>query len=142
MDWARDLADRKKQELEGKRIQQEKDLSDRKMLDAHANPMWDELRQEIGKAVEEFNQAMGSAYITSHKAASGPDRVVLEMDGATHTILFMSQIWTVIGPGGYSYKLTVVAGNGVVWKNQNGNTFGSEMIARNEVTATVNKKNH
>ena len=36
-DWAKNLAEHKKSELEAKRLQQEKDLNDRKLLDTNAD---------------------------------------------------------------------------------------------------------
>lgn len=138
--WAKNLADRKKQELEGIRIQQEKDLSDRKMLTSQADSMWVEVRKEIDKAVKEFNEQMESQFVSYH-AASAHDRIVLEINRDTHTILFMPQTWTLMGLSS-SYKLAVVPGNGVVWKHENGNTFTAQLIARNEVTAAVNKRNY
>jgi hypothetical protein len=138
--WAKNLADRKKQELEGTRIQQEKDLSDRKMLNSHADPMWVEVRKELDKAVKEFNAQMESEFISYH-AASAHDRIVLEINRDTHTIVFLPASWTLMGLSS-AYKLAVVAGNGVVWKHENGNTFAAQLIARNEVTAAINKKNY
>ena len=38
-EWAKNLAERKKSELEAKRLQQEKDLNDRKLLDTNADKM-------------------------------------------------------------------------------------------------------
>ena len=44
-DWAKNLAERKKSELEVKRLQQEKDLNDRKLLDTNADKIWVEVRR-------------------------------------------------------------------------------------------------
>ncbi len=138
--WAKNLANRKKRELEGIRIQQEKDLSDRKMLTSHADSMWVEVRKEIDKAVKELNAEMESEFISYH-ASSDHNRIVLEINRDTHTILFIPQSWSLHGLSS-PYKLAVVAGNGIVWKHENGNTFTAQLIARNEVNAAVNKKNY
>ena len=62
-DWAKNLAERKKSELEAKRLQQEKDLNDRKLLDSNADKMWVEVRRAAAGCCKELNSSMGSDYI-------------------------------------------------------------------------------
>src|ERR1700752_4489471 len=62
-DWAKNLAARKKSELEAKRLQQEKDLNDRKLLDTNADKMWVEVRRAAAACCKELNHSMGSDYI-------------------------------------------------------------------------------
>ena len=62
-DWAKNLAERKKSELEAKRLQQEKDLNDRKLLDSNADKMWVEVRRAASGCCKELNSSMGSDYI-------------------------------------------------------------------------------
>ena len=51
-EWAKNLAARKKSELEAKRLQQEKDLNDRKLLDTNADKMWVEVRRAAAPAAK------------------------------------------------------------------------------------------
>ncbi len=62
-EWAKNLAARKKSELETKRLQQERDLNDRKLLDTNADKMWVEVRRAAAACCKELNSSMGSDYI-------------------------------------------------------------------------------
>jgi hypothetical protein len=139
--WARDLAERKNRELEAKLVQQEKDLSDRKMLTSHADPAWIEVRKQIDEAVKDFNEWAKPENLISYHAASDHNRMVLQINNDTHTIVFMPSAWTIMGINA-SYKLSVIAGNGIIWKNDGGDVFTPQLIARNQVEAVVNKRNY
>ena len=89
-EWAKNLADRKKSELEVKRLQQEKDLNDRKLLDTNADKMWVEVRRAAAACCKELNSSMGSDYI-KFEGASYHNSFTLITPEATYTATFSPQ---------------------------------------------------
>jgi acyl-CoA reductase-like NAD-dependent aldehyde dehydrogenase len=139
--WARELAERKNKELEAKLKQDEKDLSDRKMLDSHIGPAWDEVRRHIDEVIKDYNQYAKREVSITYHASSSNDRLVLQIGTDTHVILLIPSSWAIMGTGS-RYTLSVVAGNGVMWKDDNGSLFTAHLIAQNQIEAAVNKKNY
>jgi hypothetical protein len=129
-EWAKNLADRKKQELEEKRLHQEKDLSDRKMLDANADKMWVEVRRAAIESCKELNSSMGSDYI-KFEGASYHNAFTLVTPEQSCTVTFNPPTW-LLSVQGSTYSL-VVEGSGVLWKNSQGNTLPSKSVAQNIV---------
>jgi hypothetical protein len=132
-DWAKNLAEHKKSELEAKRLQQEKDLNDRKLLDSNADKMWVEVRRAASGCCKELNSSMGSDYI-KFEGASYHNSFTLITPEATYTATFSPQTW-LISAQGVTYTLVIAAGNAVTWKDAQGNTLPSETVAQNIVGA-------
>jgi len=132
-EWARNLAERKKSELEAKRLQQEKDLNDRKLLDSNADKMWVEVRRAASACCKELNSSMGSDYIKFERA-SYHNSFTLVTPESSQTVTFNPQMW-LLSAQGVTYTLFVAEGNTVKWKNAEGNTLPSETIAQNLVGA-------
>ena len=130
-DWARNLAERKKSELEAKRLQQEKDLNDRKLLDSNADKMWVEVRRAASGFCKELNSSMGSDYI-KFEGASYHNSFTLITPEATYTVTFNPRTWLLSGQG-ITYTLVVAEGNAVFWKDAQGTTLASEKVAQNIV---------
>jgi len=132
-EWARKLAERKKSELEAKRLQQEKDLNDRKLLDTNADKMWVEVRRAASAYCKELNSSMGSDYI-KFEGASYHNSFTLITPESTYTVTFNPQTW-LLSAQGVTYTLVVAEGNTVSWKNAQGNALPSETVAQNIVGA-------
>jgi hypothetical protein len=138
-DWARDLAEKKKKELDLKRAQEAKDLSDRQMLNGVIDQMWVDVREQTKKAVKEFNEAMESEYVI-FRGASDHNSFTLETKGGVKHSVFLSRAnWQITsGAGGdQRYALTIIAGNGVIWMDQSRSAFSAEEIAHAEVGTAV-----
>ncbi|MGA8142771.1 MAG: hypothetical protein WB987_02650 [Candidatus Acidiferrales bacterium] len=127
-DWAKNLADRKKSELEVKRLQQEKDVNDRKLLDANADKMWVEVRRAAAGFCRELNSSMGSDYI-KFEGASYHNSFTLITPETTYTVTFNPQTW-LLSAQGSTYTLIVADGNAVIWKHAEGTTMPSESVAQ------------
>jgi hypothetical protein len=110
-DWAKNLAEHKKSELDAKRLQQEKDLNDRKLLDSNADKMWVEVRRAASGCCKDLNSSMGSDYI-KFEGASYHNSFTLITPEATYTATFSPQTW-LISAQGVTYTLVIAAGNAV-----------------------------
>jgi hypothetical protein len=132
-DWAKNLAERKKTELETKRLQQEKDLNDRKLLDSLADKMWVEVRRAAAGFCKELNSSMESDYI-KFEGASYHNSFTLITPETTYTVTFNPQMW-LLSAQGAAYSLVIAEGNTVLWKNAQGDTLPSESVAQNIVGA-------
>jgi hypothetical protein len=130
-DWAKNLAERKKSELEVKRLQQEKDLNDRKLLDSNADKVWVEVRRAAAGFCKELNSSMGSEYI-KFEGASYHNSFTLITPETSYTVTFSPQTW-LLSAQGITYTLVVAEGNIVRWKDAQGNTLPSENVAQNIV---------
>jgi hypothetical protein len=130
-DWAKSLADRKKSELEAKRLQQEKDLNDRKLLDTNADKMWVEVRRAAAECCKELNASMGSDYI-KFQGASFHNAFNLETSETTYTVTFSPQTW-LLSSQGSTYTLVVAESDTVVWKDAQASTLPSKKVAQNIV---------
>jgi hypothetical protein len=131
-DWAKNLAARKKLELEKKDLQQEKDLSDRKLLVANAGRMWLELCEAVQKDVAELNFEMGREYITYENVQDALGRKGFNLrtgERGTYPVSFAPEMWLVNAQGN-TFTLAVIEGNGVVWKNAHGAGLPSSSIAQ------------
>ena len=136
-EWAKNLAARKKSELEAKRLQQEKDLNDRKVLDTNADKMWVEVRRAAAACCKELNSSMGSDYI-KFEGASYHNSFTLITPETNCTITFNPQTW-LLSAQGVTYTLVIAEANAVTWpvtwKDAQGNTLLSESVAQNIVGA-------
>ena len=132
-DWAKNLAERKKSELEVKRLQQEKDLNDRKLLDTNADKIWVEVRRAAAACCKELNSSMGDDYI-KFEGASYHNSFTLITPETTCTVTFNPQTWQ-LSAQGVTYILVIAEGNAVRWKDAQGNTLPSESVAQNIVGA-------
>ena len=132
-EWAKNLAAHKKSELEAKRLQQEKDLNDRKLLDTNADKMWVEVRRAAAACCKELNSSMGSDYI-KFEGASYHNSFTLITPEATYTATFSPQTW-LLSAQEITYTLVIAEGNIVLWKDAQGNTLPSESVAQNIVGA-------
>ncbi|MGH9746245.1 MAG: hypothetical protein ACRD59_09075 [Candidatus Acidiferrales bacterium] len=130
-DWARNLAERKKSELEVQRLQQEKDLNDRQLLDANADKMWVEVRRAAAGYCKELNHSMASDYI-KFEGASYHNSFTLITPETTYTVTFNPQTW-LLSAQGTTYNLIVGESNAVAWKSADGKTLSSETVAQNIV---------
>jgi hypothetical protein len=97
-DWAKNLAERKKSELEVKRLQQEKDLNDRKLLDSNADKVWVEVRRAAAGFCKELNSSMGSEYI-KFEGASYHNSFTLITPETSYTVTFNPQTWLLSAQG-------------------------------------------
>jgi hypothetical protein len=132
-EWTKNLAERKKRELETKRLQQEKDLNDRKLLDSNADKLWVEVRRAAAGYCKELNSSMGSDYI-KFEGASYHNSFTLITPETNYTVTFNPQTW-LLSAQGVTYTLVVAEGNAVIWKDSQGNTLPSESVAQNIVGA-------
>jgi hypothetical protein len=138
MSWATDLAQRKKRELSAKATQQEKDLSDRKMLDANIDSYWKDVCEKIKIAVAEYNEAFQSESITLRFFGTDRLEIAVRNEQNPANLYLDRPRWTIVSSlGGNSYTLTVIEGNGLVWKNRLDNRATNDMIAQAELHGAV-----
>jgi hypothetical protein len=139
-DWISVLVANKKMELEEKRFKAEKDLSDRKMLDAHSDAMWSEVWDTTEKAVEEYNERMENHCISFH-ANPSQNKFSLRVRTQDTDIRFDRQRWIISSPHDV-YTLTIAEGNEVVWK-KSGSTkrtsgmYTSAQVAQEQFTKVL-----
>jgi hypothetical protein len=129
-DWAKNLVERKKKELEERRIKQEKELKERNLVESRIEPMWREVRDAAQKATEELNKGLGQQYIFFLQGEDG-DRFNLKVEGTDNVVRIDRPAWTIFGARGKTYRLAVI-GETVVWK-YDPMDYTSEQIARDEV---------
>lgn len=135
-EWARDLVESKKQELEEKRLNDEKDLSDRNLLDAHFVVMCPEVVDAAEKAVEELNQGMKKNCIDFYRESDN-SKFILRVHTHSIDVRFDRRTCAIHSECG-AYTLTVIEGNRVVWQSQERTprrivSYTSEQVAREEV---------
>jgi hypothetical protein len=128
-DWIEELVAARKRELEVKRFNEEKDLSDRKMLDAHSETMWSEVWVTVEEAVNEYNARTGEHRI-SFQGMDDRSKFLLRVGTQQTDIFFNTHSWVLSSPF-KNYVLTVAEGNGVVWQERKGHrgTYTSEQVA-------------
>lgn len=129
-DWAKNLVERKKKELEERGIKQEKELKERNLLESRLEPMWKEVRGAAQKATEELNNGLGQQYIFFLQGEDG-DRFNLKVEGTDNVVRIDRPAWKIFGARGKTYRLAVI-GETVVWK-YDPMDYTSEQIARDEV---------
>jgi hypothetical protein len=129
-DWAKNLVERKKKELEERRIKQEKELKERTLVESRIEPMWKEVRDASQKATEELNKGLGQQYIFFLQGEDG-DRFNLKVEGTDNVVRIDRPAWKIFGARGKTYRLAVI-GETVVWK-YDPMDYTSEQIARDEV---------
>jgi hypothetical protein len=129
-DWAKNLAARKKIELEQSNRQQEKDLSDRKFLAANSERMWLEVCEAVQKYVAELNSEMGREYITYEGVLGGKSSFILRTSGfGTYSVSFALEM-LLLSAQGSTFTLVILAGNGLAWKNSQGAALPSDNVAQ------------
>jgi len=122
-DWAKNLVDRKKKELEEKRVKDDR-------LDAQLENKWSEVCQAAQKAAEEVNKEMGQQYIRFSQDANA-DKFSLKVGEADNVVRLDRSNRTIKGSRRKAYRLTLV-GDTPVWKYDPVD-YTSEQIARDEV---------
>jgi hypothetical protein len=138
-DWAQNLAEGLKKQEQEKRFRDEKDLSDRRMLEEHASPMWTEVRKAVWIRVQLLNEAagMGNNYITFNDGEDNCHFTIL-LKRNSENVTFEKRTQTIQFSSG-SYKLNVIEGNGVVWKNGAGRESVSDDMAKEIVGEFVKR---
>jgi hypothetical protein len=122
-DWAKNLAERKKKELQEKRVKDDK-------LDAELGKKWTEVCQAAQKATEELNKEMGQQYVRFSQDANA-DKFSLKVGDTDNVVRLDRPNRTIQGSRGKTYHLTIV-GDTAVWKYDPVD-YTSEQIARDEV---------
>jgi hypothetical protein len=136
-EWINELVATKKQEMEGKRIRDEKELSDRRLLDAHAGEMWAKVRSALKSFVQAFNEGMSGQCVCFEDGGS-QTKCILRVGTHETDIHFHRECWLISSPWG-TYRLTVIEANEVVWQVR-GETarsvknYTSEQVAREEAS--------
>jgi hypothetical protein len=121
-DWAKNLAERKKKELQEKRVKDDK-------LDAQLDTKWTEVCQAAQKAAEELNKEMGQQYVRFSQDAN--DKFSLKVGETDNLVRLDRPKQAIQGSRGKTYRLTMV-GDTAVWKYDPVD-YTSEQIARDEV---------
>ncbi len=122
-DWAKNLAERKKKELQEKRVKDDK-------LDAQLDTKWTEVCQAAQKAAEELNKEMGQQYVRFSQDANA-DKFSLKVGETDNVVRLDRPKQAIQGSRGKTYRLTMV-GDTAVWKYDPVD-YTSEQIARAEV---------
>lgn len=122
-DWAKNLAERKKKELQEKRVKDDK-------LDAQLDTKWTEVCQAAQKTAEELNKEMGQQYVRFSQDANA-DRFSLKVGETDNVVRLDRPKQAIQGSRGKTYQLTMV-GDTAVWKYDPVD-YTSEQIARDEV---------
>src|ERR1035438_963198 len=121
-DWAKNLAERKKKELQEKRVKDDK-------LDAQLDTKWTEVCQAAQKAAEGLNKEMGQQYVRFSQDAN--DKFSLKVGETDNLVRLDRPKQAIQGSRGKTYRLTMV-GDTAVWKYDPVD-YTSEQIARDEV---------
>jgi hypothetical protein len=122
-DWAKNLAERKKKELQERRVKDDK-------LDAQLDTKWTEVCQAAQKAAEELNKEMGEQYVRFSQDANA-DKFFLKVGEADNVVRLDRPKRAIQGNRGKTYRLAMV-GDTAVWKYDPVD-YTSELIARDEV---------
>lgn len=122
-DWARNLAERKKKELQEKRVKDDK-------LDAQLDTKWTKVCQAAQKAADELNKEMGEQYVRFSQDANA-DKFSLQVGEADNIVRLDRLKRAIQGSRGKTYRLAMV-GDTAVWKYDPVD-YTSEQIARDEV---------
>jgi hypothetical protein len=121
-DWAKNLVERKKKELQEKRTKDDK-------LHAQLEKKWTEVCQAAQKATEELNKELGQQYIRFVQDAAA--KFSLRVGETDNIVRLDRPNATIRGSRGKTYHLTIV-GETAVWKYDPVD-YSSEQIARDEV---------
>jgi hypothetical protein len=122
-DWAKNLAERKKKELQEKRVKDDK-------LDAQLDTKWTDVCLAAQKATDELNKEMGEQYVRFSRDANA-DKFSLKVGEADNTVRLDRPKRAIQGSRGKTYRLAMV-GDTAVWKYDPVD-YSSEQIARDEV---------
>jgi len=122
-DWAKNLVERKKKELQEKRTKDDK-------LHAQLEKKWTEVCQAAQKATEELNKELGQQYIRFVQDAAAA-KFSLSVGETDNIVRLDRPNATIRGSRGKTYHLTIV-GETAVWKYDPVD-YSSEQIARDEV---------
>jgi len=122
-DWAKNLVERKKKELQEKRTKDDK-------LHAQLEKKWTEVCQAAQKATEELNKELGQQYIRFVQDAAAA-KFSLSVGETDNIVRLDRPNATIRGSRGKTYHLTIV-GETAVWKYDPVD-YTSEQIARDEV---------
>jgi hypothetical protein len=122
-DWAKNLVERKKKELQEKRTKDDK-------LHAQLEKKWTEVCQAAQKATEELNKELGQQYIRFVQDADAA-KFSLRVAETDNIVRLDRPNATIRGSRGKTYHLTIV-GETAVWKYDPVD-YTSEQIARDEV---------
>ena len=122
-DWAKNLAERKRKELQEKRVKDDK-------LDAQLDTKWTEVCQAAQEATEELNKEMGEQYVRFSQDANA-DKFSLKVGEADNVVRLDRPKRAIQGSRGKTYRLAMVEDT-AVWKYDPVD-YTSEQIARDEV---------
>jgi hypothetical protein len=144
-DWAKHIAGLKRKELADQRLREQKDLSDRQMLESHAIPMWQDVIKATHRHIEELNREMGEGSVafaeieSARSVGADPYRFTI-LAGVNQGEVEFDRVRARIQSFGGSYQLTVIQGNGVVWKSDKGTNSTSDDIARSAIGTVFLRK--
>ena len=122
-DWAKNLAERKKKELQEKSVKDDK-------LDAQLDTKWTDVCLAAQKATDELNKEMGEQYVRFSRDANA-DKFSLKVGEADNTVRLDRPKRAIQGSRGKTYRLAM-AGDTAVWKYDPVD-YSPEQIARDEV---------
>src|SRR3954447_8906052 len=97
-DWAKKLTDEKKQKEEARESQQQYDLSNRKMLDAHREDKWEELCAAMEEAAATLRHRNPEC-ITVHRSSPSDVIISLRQSLDKHTVKFYPSTWRISSGG-------------------------------------------
>ena len=95
-DWAKNLAERKKKELQENRIKDDK-------LDAQLDKKWTEVCQAAQKATDELNKEMSQQYVRFSQDANA-DKFSLKVGEADNVVRLDRPKWAIQGSRGKTYR--------------------------------------
>jgi hypothetical protein len=130
-DFAKRMVAAKKEEVEEQRRKDDKDVSDRSMLTSWLGPMWEDVKKATRRYTEEITQGMGNQVLFLLDSEDGQSFSIKHRTNSG-TVRLDRARWAILGSQGQLYNLTIVEGNGVVWK-YHPNSYTSEQVAAREV---------
>ncbi len=116
-EWARTLANEKREKREQKRLLDEKALKDRHLIDAKADQVWAELRDALNRRIAATNEAMGGEEVLRFTETSDPNCVSIKSgeSGSELTVLAFDPESANMQTADSTYVLTTSGTNDVVW---------------------------
>lgn len=133
-EWARKLANEKRQKIEGANLRQQKELSDRRLLHASSDKLWIQLFRAAEAKVTELVEEMGDPNCITFHHASDHNQFYLQIGPQKQYVQFSPENWELStnGPISNDFKLAVLDGSFVGWIKANSGTasaYTSEEIA-------------
>ncbi len=126
-EWAHKLAQQKSKQRDKIAAENAKTLSDRHLIESKASALWQLLRQDVQRYIEEVNKAMSGEQVLRFDASQS-DRIAILDKLGRELYCFVFHGDQMVTPD-ETYKLEVIGTSNVVWKGEKVGNCASDTIA-------------